>query len=389
MTTALPECRSYRSVLVAENREQYVEQLRIALEKKHDPDYLEVLQREAKENTWDARVEAILTPLLADADLRERHGIGGRFPRAVRRHFSPNKGHPMYDIWLEFALSTNRRGLAAVETVQRYTSVPGKRVLDVGCAYGGFAIAFAKSGGEAVGIDIDPALLELAADNVHDMGAAVSLYRKDITDWTHLKDLGAFDIITCNDLIEHVDDVRGALEHIAFLLKPGGHLYLQIPNACSVGQVLKDGHYGLFGITLLSRQDAIRYFSESGYNDSYGVGYFHRLGAYIEMLGQHRIALHNGEILNSSESLKERIDRMRPSLELIRNRLSGCLDDNGLSVETKQALTDAVNEYVDQVTSDFRAYDATADEGLKSQRAWGLVKSYDIEFWEMLCVKGN
>jgi glycosyltransferase involved in cell wall biosynthesis len=63
VTTALPECRSFRSVLVAENREHYIQQLRMALDKKRDPDYLESLHREAKENTWDARVEAILSAL--------------------------------------------------------------------------------------------------------------------------------------------------------------------------------------------------------------------------------------------------------------------------------------------------------------------------------------
>jgi glycosyltransferase involved in cell wall biosynthesis/SAM-dependent methyltransferase len=387
VTTALPECRSSRSVLVAESKEHYVEQLRVALAKKHDPDYLQLLQREAKKNTWDARVEAIMTVLLADADFRRRYQIGKGFLRGVRRHLSPNKSDPMYDTWLEFALSTNVRGLAAVETVQRYTSIPGKRVLDIGCAYGGFPVAFAKAGGEAVGIDISSALLELAAKNVKDVSNAVSLYQRDITDSTQLKDLGTFDITTCNDLIEHVEDVRTALQNIASILKPGGLLYFQIPNAYSVGQVLKDGHYGLFGITLLSREDAVRYFTESGYNDSYGVGHFHRLDEYIEMLATHWITLHGGEILNGSEYLKERIDQMRASLGLIRSCLPRCLDDTGLSSDTKQALTEAVNGYLVQVFSDVNAYDAMMNEELKSQHAWSLVKNYGIEFWELICVK--
>jgi len=63
VTTALPECTSYRSVLIAQNREDYVEQLRIALERRHDPQHLESLRREANENTWDARVEAIMSAL--------------------------------------------------------------------------------------------------------------------------------------------------------------------------------------------------------------------------------------------------------------------------------------------------------------------------------------
>lgn len=345
--------------------------------------------RIAFESRTEELVNRVLAPVRRDAGTRERFRIGGRFLKAIRRHFRSNAGHPMYDTWLEFALSTNVRGEAAVELVKGYRSICGSRVLDIGCAYGGFPIAFARSGGEAVGIDINPALLELAAENVRDMGVPVSLYRKDITDSGQIADLQRFDIITCNDLIEHVEDVRATLDNIASLLRRGGLLYLQIPNAYSVGQVLKDGHYGLFGITLLSRKDAIRYFGESGYNDSYGVGYFHRLDEYLGMLASHRITLHDGEISNSFEFLEERIGQMRTSLELVRSSLPRRLGDERLSVETKQALAHALNGYLAQVLSDLEVYDGTADEAPKARHARSLVKRYEIEFWELICVKAG
>jgi len=347
------------------------------------------LWRIAFESRTEELVSRVLAPVLRDSRVRQRYRIGKRFLEAVRRHFPANVGHPMYDTWLEFALSTNVRGEAAAEMVKGYRSVSGSRVLDIGCAYGGFPIAFARSGAEAVGIDINPGLLKLAAENMRDMRVPVSLYRKDITDSTQIADLQDFDIITCNDLIEHVEDVRATLENIASLLRPGGLLYLQIPNACSVRQVLKDGHYGLFGITLLSRQDAIRYFAESGYNDSYGVGNFHSLDEYLGMLVPHRIALHDGEISNSFEYLKERIDQMSPSLELIRGGLSRCLGDDRLSVKTKQALADALNGYLAQACSDLEVYHGMVDEALKARRARSLVKRYEIEFWELICVKAS
>lgn len=345
--------------------------------------------RIAFESRTEELVNRVLGPVQRDSRVRQRHRIGKRFLRAIRRHFRSHAGHPMYDTWLEFALSTNVRGDAAVDIIKGYRSICGSRVLDIGCAYGGFPIAFARSGGEAVGIDINPALLELAAENVRDMRVPVSLYRKDITDSGQIADLQSFDIITCNDLIEHVEDVRATLNNIALLLKPGGLLYLQIPNACSVGQVLKDGHYGLFGITLLSRQDAIRYFGESVYNDSYGVGHFHRLDEYLGMLASHRITLHDGEISNSFGYLKERIDRMRTSLELVRSSLPRSLGDDRLSAETKQALAGSLNGYLAGVLSDLEAYDGTTDEALKTRYARSLVKRYEIEFWELICVKAS
>jgi len=295
----------------------------------------------------------------------------------------------MYDTWLDFALSTNLRGETAVEIVRRYTSVPGKRALDIGCAYGGFPVSFATAGAEAVGIDIDPTWLKLAAENVHDMKVPVSLHPKDITDWAHVNDLGTFDIITCNDLIEHVEDVPKTLEHVSRLLKPGGLLYMQIPNAHAVGQVLKDGHYGLFGITLLSRPDAIRYFGESGYNDAYGVGYFHRLDEYVEMLAANQLQLEGGEIANSFEDLTGRIDRLSAALESIRSGLIRCLEPESLSAVTKQTIADAVDTYLVQVSAELAAYDETTDDAMKYSRARSLAKRYDIEFWEVIGVKAN
>ena len=84
------------------------------------------------------------------------------------------------------------------------------------------------------------------------------------------------------------------------------------------------------------------------------------------MLAKHRINLHGGELLNRSEYLKERIDQMSPSLELIRSRLANRLDDGGSSSDTKRSLTEAVNGYLIQAFSDVNVYDATMNEELKS-----------------------
>lgn len=40
---------------------------------------------------------------------------------------------------------------------------------------------------------------------------------------------GSFDVVLAADVIEHIDDDRTALEEIARVLKPGGHLVLTVP----------------------------------------------------------------------------------------------------------------------------------------------------------------
>jgi glycosyltransferase involved in cell wall biosynthesis len=68
VTTDLPECRRYRSVLRASNVAEFVAQLDTAVKLGSDPQYREVLLAEARANTWRARFELIESRL--DCGLR-------------------------------------------------------------------------------------------------------------------------------------------------------------------------------------------------------------------------------------------------------------------------------------------------------------------------------
>ena len=63
VTTALPECRRYKTVIVAESREGFNAGLAEALARRQDPSYLQALREEAAQNSWNARVEAIMSAL--------------------------------------------------------------------------------------------------------------------------------------------------------------------------------------------------------------------------------------------------------------------------------------------------------------------------------------
>ena len=60
VTTALPECRKYRSVLCSENTEEFLSNIEIAFEKRSDPDFRALLAREAKENEWSAKADQLV-----------------------------------------------------------------------------------------------------------------------------------------------------------------------------------------------------------------------------------------------------------------------------------------------------------------------------------------
>lgn len=71
VTTALPECRKYNSVLVAEDAEAFIRSIDRAIELGSDSNYRELLDREAHANTWEKKADDILKtirPVIAALD---------------------------------------------------------------------------------------------------------------------------------------------------------------------------------------------------------------------------------------------------------------------------------------------------------------------------------
>lgn len=70
VTTDLPECRKYSSVLIGATHDAFMERLAEAFEKRADAEYLALLEREAAENDWDAKAGLIAARLHASLEDR-------------------------------------------------------------------------------------------------------------------------------------------------------------------------------------------------------------------------------------------------------------------------------------------------------------------------------
>ena len=83
-----------------------------------------------------------------------------------------------------------------------------------------------------------------------------------------------FNVIVCNDVIEHVLDPVELAEEISRILKKDGILHLTAPNKFSLLDIYRDGHYGLFGVVLLPRAFAKIYVTKIRKREKeYTVGY--------------------------------------------------------------------------------------------------------------------
>lgn len=96
--------------------------------------------------------------------------------------------------------------------------VSGKRVLDVGCASGVLTRLFAERGANAVGIDLNPRLIQRAREKRGDMA---EFRVADIAQPLHFDD-ASFDVVAASLVLHYLADWSVPLREFARVLRPGG-----------------------------------------------------------------------------------------------------------------------------------------------------------------------
>jgi 2-polyprenyl-6-hydroxyphenyl methylase/3-demethylubiquinone-9 3-methyltransferase len=106
----------------------------------------------------------------------------------------------------------------------------GARVVDVGCGGGILADAMARRGANVLGIDLADKPLKVA--ELHALEAATPAidYRLVSAEALAQESPGAFDVVTCMEMLEHVPDPASVVQACATLTKPGGHVFFSTIN---------------------------------------------------------------------------------------------------------------------------------------------------------------
>lgn len=107
--------------------------------------------------------------------------------------------------------------------------LPGKRVLDVGCGGGLLSEGMAVRGAEVTGIDLSEKPLGVARLHLLESGQKVD-YRKISAEQIAEEMPGAFDAVTCLEMLEHVPDPASIVESCGRLVKPGGQVFFSTIN---------------------------------------------------------------------------------------------------------------------------------------------------------------
>ena len=114
--------------------------------------------------------------------------------------------------------------------IQETVSLPGKRVLDVGCGGGILSDAMARAGANVLGIDMSAKALGVAQLHALEVQTRGIGFREITAEDLAAEQSGQFDVVTCMEMLEHVPDPASVVKACAKLVKPGGHVFFSTIN---------------------------------------------------------------------------------------------------------------------------------------------------------------
>ena len=108
-------------------------------------------------------------------------------------------------------------------------TLDGARLLDVGCGGGILAEALARRGARVVGIDLAGDSIDVARSHAEDAELAID-YRLTSAEAVAAAEPGAYDVVTCLELLEHVPDPGAIVAACAHAVRPGGCVFFSTIN---------------------------------------------------------------------------------------------------------------------------------------------------------------
>ena len=113
--------------------------------------------------------------------------------------------------------------------IDEHSPVSGLRLVDVGCGGGILAEAMAQRGATVTGIDMGEAPLSVAKLHLLESGVDVT-YLQSTAEELAEKEAGAFDVVCCLEMLEHVPDPGSVISACAAMVKKGGSVYFSTIN---------------------------------------------------------------------------------------------------------------------------------------------------------------
>jgi 2-polyprenyl-3-methyl-5-hydroxy-6-metoxy-1,4-benzoquinol methylase len=116
------------------------------------------------------------------------------------------------------------------QDIGRFAGPPASRIVDIGCGNGGLLWSLKEQGFQNL-IGIEPSPMCVSAARAKGIDVREGLLNSPSA-------LGSFDCIILSGVLEHIQDLRGALENLRSYLNKGGIVYAEVPDASRYAEFL-------------------------------------------------------------------------------------------------------------------------------------------------------
>jgi 2-polyprenyl-6-hydroxyphenyl methylase/3-demethylubiquinone-9 3-methyltransferase len=115
--------------------------------------------------------------------------------------------------------------------IGQHVDLAGKTALDVGCGGGILSESLVLGGARVTGIDLSEEALRVARLHLLESGGTMTVdYRLASAEELAEAAPGAFDVVTCMEMLEHVPDPASTVAACSTLTKAGGHVFFSTLN---------------------------------------------------------------------------------------------------------------------------------------------------------------
>ncbi len=116
-----------------------------------------------------------------------------------------------------------------LDWIRQQVKLAGCKVVDIGCGGGILTESLHAAKATVTGIDMAEGPLAVARLHQLESGADVD-YRQCTAEELAEAEPGAYDVVTCLEMLEHVPDPSQVIRSCAELVKPGGHVFFSTIN---------------------------------------------------------------------------------------------------------------------------------------------------------------